>query len=164
MRVLALDQAHVDRQPRRLGEAVEEGGGEVRAQPAGLRRGQVRVGDDERPLRDFDDDHRQRLLGRRDAESAAGGAVACEQRPERLPERGSGSVDLGLGLVRRDLEPDLEPAGGGELAEQVVEDGDARGDAARAVTAADLGRALLHQSSARSIEAPSARRRSSMRS
>ena len=87
-----------------------------------------------------------------------------EQRPDRLAERRAGGVDLGLGLVRRDLEPKLEASGSRELEQQVVQDRDTGGHARLAVTERDPGRGLATHSSARSTAAPMPRSRSSIRS
>ena len=50
---------------------------------------------------------------------------------ERLAERAAGVGDLRLGVARRQLERELEPAAAREQAEQVVEHGQAGGDVRR---------------------------------
>ena len=165
MRVLALEQPDVDRQPRGIREPVEEPGGKVRLQPSRPRRREIRVRGDERLPGRLDDDHRERLVGRDDADAAPCRLLGVEQRAESLSERGSGRAHLRLGLVGRDLELQLEAPGPSELREQMVEDGDSRRDAALGAAPERNGRsALAGHRSVRSIEAPSARSRSSMRS
>ena len=130
--------------------------GEVGAETAGAR--QVGVRGDERPTRALDDDHRERLVGRRGRhpERAVG-----EPGRHGSAERDACGVDLGLGVVRLDLEREVESARARELGEQVVEDRHAGRDVRRA---RPLGDARTAHRSTRSIDAPRACRRSSIRS
>jgi hypothetical protein len=84
-----------------------------------------------------------------------------QPRCDRAAERRARRVDLGFGVVRLDLEREVEPAGARELCEQVVENGDAGRDVRRA---RPVLYACTAQSSARSTIAPIARSRSSIRS
>ena len=75
---------------RRLGERVEEARGEVAAEPAGARLGQIDVAGDERPLRDLERDLRERLLGgheRRAVAAARPRREAGRRTPRRAPGR-----------------------------------------------------------------------------
>ena len=87
--------------------------------------------------------------------------AGTEERLERPSDRCAGCIDLGDRLVGLDLEREVEPAGGGELDEEVVEQRHPGGDVRLAAAGNEPGAA---HSSARSMSAPSARRRSSMRS
>ena len=87
--------------------------------------------------------------------------AGAKQRCERLADRRTGGIDLGDRLVGLDLEREVEATGGGELDEQVVEQGHAGRDIRQAGSRGEPGAA---HSSPRSISAPSARSRSSMRS
>ena len=82
-------------------------------------------------------------------------------RRDGAAESGPRGVDLGLRIVGLDLEGEVEPSGAGELAEQVVEHGDSGRDVDRSRA---LGDPRAAHSSTRSIIAPSAWRRSSIRS
>ena len=90
---------------------------------------------------------------------------------ERLSERAPGCRDLRLGLSGRDLEREVERRVLREQSEHVVEHRDTRRDLSLA-GAVDVDASvelpglirLAHYASTRSIEAPSARRRSSIRS
>ncbi len=161
--VVSLEQSHVDGQTRRVGQLVQERRREVGLQPTRTCRREIGVGDDERPSRRLDDDHRERLVGGRDPEPAPRSLVR-EQRRECVAERLSRKSDLGLGVVGRDLEQEREAAGAAELLEQMVEDRDARRDPALATCEIDARRAGARHSSVRSTDAPTARSRSSMRS
>ena len=154
--VLALDQPHVQRERGRLGERGEKAGREVGAETA--RAGEVGVRGDERVP-----DASTTTIASASAESitplpCAPGASSGEHRP---PERGSGRVDLGDRLVGLDLEREIEPARGRELGQQVIEQRDARRDVRLAASGCEPGAA---HSSPRSMSAPSARSRSSIRS
>src|SRR4030095_14648191 len=56
LRLAALDQADVQREPGRARELVEEARRQIRREPADPRLGEVDVGDDERPSRGLEDD------------------------------------------------------------------------------------------------------------
>ena len=85
---------------------------------------------------------------------------------KRLAECGARGVDLGLGVVRLDLEREVEACPrAASSAEQVVEHGDARRDVARPDTGLVPGASAgAAHSSAALDAAPRPRRRSSMRS
>ena len=76
-----------------------------------------------------------------------------ERGPIARPSAGARGVHLRLGIVRLDLQREVEPAGAGELGQQMVEHRqagrDVRGPGA-------VGDARTAHSSARSIDAPSA--------
>ena len=154
--VLALDQPHVQRQRGRVGERGEEACGEIGAEPA--RAGEVGVRGDEGRAGRLDGDHRERLD--RDHHPVPVGP-GSQQRRERLTDRGPGCIDLGHGLVRLDLEREVEAAGPGKLDQEMVEQRHPGRDVREAGSRCDPGAA---HSSPRSISAPSARSRSSMRS
>ena len=154
--VLALDQPHVQRERGRVGERGEKACRQVGAETT--RAGQVRVRRHERVPRSFDDHHRERL-GRE--HHAAAVRPVLQLGDHCPPDRGSGRVHFGDGLVGLDLEREVEPARDRELGEQVVEERDARGDVHLAAAGCEPGAA---HSSPRSISAPSARSRSSIRS
>jgi NAD(P)-dependent dehydrogenase (short-subunit alcohol dehydrogenase family) len=113
---------------------------------------------DERAVDALDYDHRERLVGgdRRLAVRPDG-----QPRLDRASQRRAGRVDLRLGVVGVDLESEVEACRARELAEEVVEHGDARGDVRHAGPVDD---ACPAHSSARSIDAPNPRSRSSIRS
>ena len=140
----------------RIRERRKEACREIGAEAA--RAGEIGIRRDERRAGRLDGHHRERL-GREHHPAAvrAGG----EQRQEGASDRGSRRIHLGDRLVGLDLEREIEPAGGRELGEQVIEQGHARGDVRLAAAEREPGAA---HSSARSMSAPSARRRSSMRS
>ena len=104
LRVLAFDEPDVDRQAGRVRELVEEGRGEVGAEPARLRRGEVGVRGDQRTSR----------ASTTTIASASSAGAMPKPRPgalgrsssgaQRVSERSARALDLGLGLVRRDLE------------------------------------------------------------
>ena len=144
------------RQARLLRKAAEEAGGKVRSEAACA--GEVGVRGNERSAGTLHDDRREGLVGRRRRL-----AVRALRQPGRdcPAQRRAGSVDLGLRVVGVDLERDVETGSARELGQQVVEDGNARRDVRRAGAVLDAG---AGQSSARSTLAPSARRRSSIRS
>ena len=70
------------------------------------------------------------LVRRDDADAATRCLTTCEEWLERFSERGSRVTHLGLGLVGRDLQLQLEATCLRELLEEVIEHGNARRDAA----------------------------------
>ena len=153
----------MDGQARSVGELLEERGGEIGAQPSCARRRQIGVRGDERPAGRLDDDQRQRLVRRSDAEPAPG-IVGFEERTQGVAESSPGEADLRLRLVGCDLEREPEAGGDGELLEKVIENGDACLDLALGSRRVDASGARRGHSSVRSIDAPRSRRRSSIRS
>src|SRR6476646_5910905 len=123
LRILTLDQPNVNGEPGRLRQLVQECGGEVRLETAGLRRREVGVGSHERLPGCLDDHHGKRLVRRNDSNAAPGCGISGQKGYERLAERDARFTDLGLGLTRSDLEPEFETARACELFEQVVEHG-----------------------------------------
>jgi subtilisin family serine protease len=130
-RILSVHQADVQRQPGGVGERLEEAGSEVAAEPAGPRLGEVDVARNQRPLRDLQRDLGERLFGRKECRPVAWRAVGAKQRSERIAECAPRIRNLRLGVARRELERQLEPAGPRQEHEQMVEHGDARGDVGR---------------------------------
>ena len=164
LRVLALDQAHVNRQTGGLRELVEKRGGEVALQPSGAGRGQVRVRDDERPARHLDDDHRERLVGGGDPGAAPGAldgkeaprAPCRRPRPRGRPRSpGRPARSRGGARSRRRL-----PSSSSRWSSTATPVATWLAPPVRSMRAAPA----LRHSSARSTEAPRSRRRSSMRS
>lgn len=84
-----------------------------------------------------------------------------EQQGDRRSERRTGRINFGGRLARVDLERQVEAACAGKQREQVVEHREAGCDVALARSGQEAGTA--HRS-ARSMSAPSARSRSSIRS
>ena len=163
--VVALHEPDVDRQAGGVGEAPEERRGQVGLEAAGPRRRQIGVRRDERLARGLDDDHRERLVGRDDADAATRRVRRREQRRERVPERAC------LPLRPRPRARRARSRGSARSrrcsassASEMVEDRDPRGDARRPRAERDPRHGLAVHRSARSMLAPSARRRSSMRS
>ena len=154
--VLALDQADVQRQLRGLGQSGQEASGDVGAETTRSR--EVCVRSHETVAGRFHDDERERLGCEH---HAAAVCSTTQEWCECLAEGGPGGVDLGRRLPRVDLEREIEPPGGGELGEQVVEERYTRRDVGLAAAGSDAGAA---HSSSRTMSAPSARRRSSIRS
>src|SRR3990170_1357582 len=165
LRVLALDQSNMDREAGGLGEIVQERRGKVGLKAACSRRGEIGVRRDEWLPGRFDDHHRQRLVGRNDPEAARCHAFCRKEWLERRAQGGSRLTNLGFGLARGDLQQKLEPSRARELLEEVVQDREPGRDAALACTREiDLRRAGARHCSLRSIDAPRARSRSSIRS
>ena len=87
--VLALEQAHVHVEPGAVGELLEEARDDVGREPADALAREVDVRDDERPLRDLDDDAGERLVGRQ-VRPAATRRAAGAQRLARARRRARG--------------------------------------------------------------------------
>ena len=100
--VVAVDQADVKRHARRVRERVEESGREVAAEPPGARFGQVDVARDERPVRDLEDDLRERLLGRHERGAVTRRSLRCGAGPRTTPR-----------APRRRPRPPASPSPGG---------------------------------------------------
>src|ERR687884_2317381 len=92
--VLAVDEPHVHRQARALGELLEEPRDDVALEPRYVRRREVDVRDDERPPRDLERDVRQRLVGRHDRR-----AVPPRALRQRLGERAAQRAPRGRDLL-----------------------------------------------------------------
>ena len=124
----AVEEPHVEHEPRVLGEHLEEAARDVGAEPADAGLREVDVRDEERLVARLEHDGGERLRRRH----GAGAVTACAlgpQRPgERVPERRRRGVDLGLRVARLDVEDEIEPRGLGEAREQPVEDGKPRLD------------------------------------
>ena len=145
-----------DAEMRRLGKGRQKPGGDVRSQSACPREVGIRC--HECPSGRFDHHQGERFGGQH--HTAAVGSLSQERR-DCPPQCGAGSVDLGGRLSRVDLEREIEPSREGQLGEQVIEERDAGRDGRRAAARRDPGAA---HSSSRTMSAPSARRRSSIRS
>ena len=120
-------------------ERLEKARRQVAPEPACPGFGQVDVAGDERPRRRLERHLRERLVGRHERRAVPERAVRPEQRGKRLAERATRIGDLRLGVARRQLERELEPAAAREQRQQVVEDGDAGGDVRRTGSRCDTG-------------------------
>ena len=127
---LAFEDADVDVEACAGRELVEEPRDDVAREAADALAGEVDVRDDERPLGDLEHGACERLVGRQPGPPATRRARRPERaRRARSPSAAAGGGDLLVGAARRDLEREPEARSPGELAEQVVEDGQPRGDA-----------------------------------
>src|SRR5215510_9538961 len=86
LRIVAVDQANVQRKPSARGQLVQEARDEVGAEPAdpGLR--EVDVRDDERAPGRLEDDVSERLVRGRDGRSVTSDLVGGERFAKRLAE------------------------------------------------------------------------------
>ena len=166
--VATLDQPDVERQPGPFGQLPQELGDDVGLETADAGVAEVDVGDDERPARGLEGDVGERLVGRHGRGAVAANAGVAQFGAQRLAERPSGSSHLVGGRAGLHLQRQIERGVLREQRDQVVEDG-------RPVEIDDRGLPRpprepagkvcpVRQPSTRSIRAPSARRRSSMRS
>ena len=137
LRIGALDQPHVQRQPGALGELSQEGGDDVAGEAGDAGVAEVDVRDDERPPGRFDDDMRERLVRRHGGRAVTTAAACAQGVRERLAERAPGRGHLGLRLARRDLEHEIEGRVLRKQPEEVVEHRHA-GDDARLAGARDV--------------------------
>ena len=117
--------------------------------------------DQQRLVARLERDVRECLGRRNDGRAMTADAVLPQRCGERLAERTTGGANLFLGVSGRDLEREVERRVGGEQHEQMVEHGDAGRDVRGPGAVREPGAA---HSSVRSIDAPSARSRSSIRS
>ena len=136
--------------------------------------GQIDVRGEQRSIRDFDDDVRQRLVDGQHARAEAAHAGGAEVGGKRLAQRLRRLDRVGGRLAGGQRDDQVEAGVLGQQHEQPVEDREARVD----VRAAGPGDGHLHaetlcaaarchsatQVSTRSMRAPSARSRSSIRS
>ena len=106
--VLTVDQPHVQRQPGGVRERFEKARRQVAPEPACPGVAQVDVAGDERPSGGLERHLRERLVGRHERRAVPERAVRPEQRGKRLAERATRIGDLRLGVVRRQLERELE--------------------------------------------------------
>src|SRR5262245_45589299 len=137
LRVRALDQPDVDDQACALGQAAQEPCGEVDPEAADPRGREVGVRGHERVARALEDDRRERLVRGHRPGAEAPGVHRIEEWPERPAERPAGLVHLGLRLVGRELEREVEASRGREQRDEVVEDRQAGLDARLAAVEAD---------------------------
>src|SRR4051794_25229845 len=133
LRVGAVQQAHVERDARRLGEPVEKSPGDVGAEAADPRVREVDVRDEQGAVGALEHHARERL--RRRHHRPAVTAPLAQRTGQRTAERAAGLGDLGLRGARLDLEGDVEAGVLHEPLEQPVEDGQARLDGGRAAPA-----------------------------
>src|SRR4029453_10282155 len=146
LRIVAVDQADVQRKPSALRELVQEARDEVGAETADPRLREIDVRYDERPPGCLEHDVRQRLIGGCDSRTVTPHPVRRERLPERLPERPARGRDLRLGLLGSQLQLEVERAVPRQQPEQMVEHGQAAADVARARAVernADAGLLLL---------------------
>src|SRR3954470_7194739 len=121
LRVSALDQADVQGQARSLRELGEKARDEIGGEPTDTHVRKVDVGDDQRPVRHFEHDMRQRLIGGDDGRTVAAHTRGMERIREGLSERPACGRHLRVRLLGRDLERQIEGRMLGEQGEQVVE-------------------------------------------
>src|SRR5215213_739022 len=176
LRLLAVDEADVERQAGRARKLVEEARDHVGADAPDAGGGQVDVRHDQRPPRGFEDDLGERLVGGGVTRAVADGPLVGERVRKRLAERAAARRGLRDRAAGSDLELEVEAPIAREQSEQVVEDGNpgrhrrlagaGESDAHPGLSgfASGLGRGHGGYASTRSIWAPRCRRRSSIRS
>src|SRR6266550_1269648 len=125
LRVSPLDQADVERQACALRELSQKPGDEVGREAADAHVGQIDVRDEQRPPRCFQGDVGERLVGRDDGGAVPARALGVQGSRERLAERPAGGRDLGIGLLRRHLEREVERRVLGQERQKMVEYGNA---------------------------------------
>ena len=162
----------MDVQPRPRRELLEEHCHDVAAEATDA--GEVDVRRDERAVADLDHCAGERLGGGEPCESVPGRPGRAQERGDPLSHAAAGPGHRLVDRARRRLHGELEACGASELAEQVVEDAEPGRDGgalAERDLHADLcsvlgahGRRVAPGRQVRSIEAPSARSRSSIRS
>ena len=126
--VSTLEQPDVHVEPGAGRELLEEARDHVAREPADELAREVDVRDDERPLRDLDDDPASASSAGRYAQPRPDAPSARSGSGERPPSARPAAATSSSAAPRRDLERDPQAAAAGELADEVVEHGQARRD------------------------------------